>query len=229
VTLTLVETPGIEIGNSVVTISIEDNDVPTISFVDAYTQVLEGSLATLTLRLSTPPITDQVVYVSLMEEKKADYALDYLTQPSAEGLLMSVAIPAGSEEVSFLFNALTDKKREFLELVTFRLTGSSSGVVATSPVSSVVGIENVRNQQVFMIYPNPTNDLIQLMAENVDDDEVLTAEISEPNGMMVVTVTATLDELNEQIRQCLVNRRKGLYTLKIISEAETMVLRIVKL
>jgi hypothetical protein len=142
---------------------------------------------------------------------------------------MSVVIPAGSEEVSFAFDAFTDRKREFLELVTFTLTGSTDGVIVTSPVISVVGIENVRKQQVFMVYPNPTSDLIQLVAENVDEEQVLSVEISEPNGEIVASATARLNELNEHIRQCLVNRRKGVYTLKIVSDDETMVLRIVKL
>jgi hypothetical protein len=220
---------GVIIGTASASVTITDNDVPSVSFTQQYVQVLEGGSALVTVKLSTPAVSDQVISISSTRDRKVEYGVDYTTNPSGANDVITLGIPAGANEASFTFDALGDKKKEAIELVTFRIASASEGLTIASPIASVVGIENVKRKSIFMIYPNPTNDLSELVAVNVDADEMFTVEIREPNGRLLVTATATLAQLNDKIAQSLVGKRKGLYTLSIVSEDETMIIRIVKL
>lgn len=220
---------GITIGNGELIVSVEDNDIPAISFEKIYTAVAEGNSVSVLLKLSTPVATDQTVLLRVDDSRKADYGIDYTTEPAPSNTQITVSIPAGSEEVAITFNALTDKKRELLQLVSFWIVDVSEGLTLANPYVAVVAIEDVRKKPIFAVYPNPTHDFVQLVADDFDADETLTVVITEPNGKPILSTQGKLDQLNQSIHAALVNRRKGFYTMKVTSSDETVLLRILKL
>jgi hypothetical protein len=223
---TLVEQSGLVIENATFSLTINDNDIPSIGFKEFYSQLREGSSESIVLKLSTPVATDQTVVIVLSEGKKAEYGKDYTTSPAAVNREITLAVPAGSQEVAFSIEALTDKHNDHLELLYFQLAQTSAGLKPSSRNFTIVGIENVKSKAVFTVYPNPTTDFINIYAEGGEDDEVLYVELYEPNGKKIFAKNGRLEDINIKIKDSLAGRRKGVYTLNIVSDGESVILRI---
>lgn len=225
---TIAPVSGIEVANGSYTLTINDNDIPTIGFKDLYTQVREGSSELIVLKLSNAVATDQQVTIRITESKKAEYGKDYTTSPEAVDRQITLPVPAGSADVSFTMDALTDKPTEKLELVYFQITGTSSGLTRSPRSFTIVGIENARKHPVFSVFPNPTKNFFKIYAEDCDDDEVVYVQLSDPNGRKIFSKKGELDDINWKIRDSLVGKRNGVYTLTIVADGETTILRIIK-
>lgn len=220
---------GIEVGVGNITVNVEDNDVPVVSFERGYTSVEEGKSTTIVVKLSTAVATDQLITVRVDDSKKADYGVDYTLEPAPGDNEITIVVPAGNDEVALTLSALVDKRREVIQLVSLRISEVSDGLLLSTPIPTVVAIEDVRKKPVFTLYPNPTYDFVQLVADDFDADEQLRVVITEPNGNVVLTAEGTLAQLNSTIHAALVNRRKGLYNVNVFSGDETVMLRVLKL
>jgi hypothetical protein len=223
------ETEGVEIGTSVFTLNIEDNDIPTISFVERYAGVEEGSAHTVKLKLSSAVASNQAVRISVYDGLKVDYNVDYATVPAVVNHSISLVVPAGSDEVSVGLNALTDKKRELLEVVTFYLAETTAGLQRSDKLLSIVNILDKRQSPRFTVFPNPTKDIIRLTSEEVALDQILRAELRNALGEKIFAGSATLEELNKQLSKAIQENSKGVFTLKLVVDDEISVLRILKI
>ena len=226
---TLQATQGIQTGASIFTLFIEDNDIPSISFVDVYAPVQEGNSHAINLKLSTAVASDQTVQINVYDGHKVDYAIDYVTEPAVIDNHISVDVPAGSSEVSVNFNALTDKKHEKLEVVGFYLTETTDGLLRSGNLISSVAIVDKKVKPHFTVFPNPTIDIIQLSCEEIEGDQTIHIELHNGNGHKVFSATGNLEELNKKLTKTFSDNRKGIYTLKIDIEDETYILRILKI
>lgn len=225
---TIVDGPGFDVSNSTFTLTIEDNDTPTIGFKQLYTKVREGESELIVLKLSTAVATDQQVKIMISEGKKAEYGKDYTTTPQAVNREITLAVPAGSDEVAITIDALTDKPNEKIELLYFQIASTSSGLQASHFRFTIVGIENAKKKPVFTVYPNPTRNYIKIYVDECDDDEVVYVELLDPNGKKIFSKQGELGDINWKIRDLLVGRKNGVYTMKILADGETTVLRIIK-
>jgi hypothetical protein len=226
---TIQETEGAETSTSVFTLNIEDNDIPTISFVERYAEVEEGSAYTVKLKLSSTVASNQAVRINVYDGLKVDYNVDYATVPSVVNHNISLVVPAGSDEVSVGLNALTDRKRELLEVVTFYLAEATEGLRKSDKLLSVVNILDKRQSPQFTVFPNPTKDIIRLTSEEVELDQILSAELRNPLGEKIFSGSATIEELNKQLSKAIQENSKGVFTLKLVVDDEISVLRILKI
>lgn len=223
---TLVERSGIVIANSTFSLTIDDNDIPTIGFKEFYSQVREGSTESIILALSTPVVSDQNLKIAVSEGKKTEYGNDYTTSPEILNREISVQVPAGSEQIAIEIEALSDKHNDHFEFLYFQIAETSEGLTLSSNRFTIVGIENVKKNPVFTVSPNPTKDFITIYAEDFDDDEIIQVELFEPNGKKIFSENGNLEEVNAKIKDSLMGKRKGIYTLNIVSDGESVLLRI---
>jgi hypothetical protein len=231
---TIQPTTGINVGsNSVFDLTIQDNDIASISFSDPFASASEGSGAyTVKLNLSTPPATDQSATIFVIDGFKVDYGTDYETNPAIDQHLITVQIPAGSEDASFTITPLADKKNEPLpEIVTFFLYQSSEGLRLANPRLSFFSILNVKKKHqlsALTVSPNPTHGQVRLAFEDGDFDGTLRVELSNDNGKLIYQGTGTLDQLSERLSNKLQHEKKGQYLLRVALEDEKSILRIIK-
>ena len=156
VVFTLVDGTGFDIGNPSFTVTIEDNDIPTIGFNQLYTQVREGSSESIILTLSTPVVTDQYIRIGITESKKVEYGKDYTTTPEPVNHEINLFVSAGSDEVSIDIEALIDKHNDHLELLYLQIAETTSGLTASDLRATVVGLENTKKKPVFTGSPAST-------------------------------------------------------------------------
>jgi endonuclease/exonuclease/phosphatase family metal-dependent hydrolase len=229
--LTLQPVPGLKIGTpDTFTLTIIDNDIPSISFVERYESASEGSgPVAVKLKLSTAVAIEQTVSIQSFKMPWVIYDQDYTTDPATAGNTFDLMIPAGSDETEFNVTALADRKRELpLEVVTFYLKESSSGLQISSPSYFLFAIIDVKPSVSFDAYPNPTAGRISLRAEGVDPSSIIHAEIRNNWGERIFSKSTTLDDLNEKLSQLLYLHRKGVYTLTLSTGAERHIIKIVK-
>lgn len=220
---------GIETGSSVFTMSIDDNDIPSVSFDRRYTEIQEGDNRPLKLKLSGPVASDEYIEINVYEGPKVNYSTDYTTNPSVVEHQISLAVPAGSSEVAIDFNALSDRKREFFEVVSFYLAETTTGLTRSGNLLSVVHIEDKKHRPHFVVFPNPTKDIIQLQCEGIDEDQIIHAELRNGYGERVFRGAGTIDDLNAKLGKMIEHCRKGVYTLEIRVGDEISILRILKI
>lgn len=231
---TIQPTTGIVVGsNSVFDLTIQDNDVPSISFDDSFASAAEGSGAfEVKLKLSTPPATDQSATIFVLDGFKVDYGVDYVTAPAVNQHFITVQIPAGSSEASFTITPLADKKHEVpLELVTFFLQQTSAGLNVTNPRLSFFTIIDVKKKHALSalaVSPNPTSGNVQLSFEEDGFTGKLQVELRNDHGRLMYAGTGTLDQLSDVLSNKLRHERRGMYVLKVKLEDESTVLRILK-
>lgn len=222
---------GIETGTQpVFTLSIEDNDIPVVSFKDRYAASEEGADAhTVKLKLSSAVASDQTVTLSLYSLHNTVYGTDYITSPAAENGMVTVTVPAGSNEAQFTITALADRKREMpWELISFYLDDASDGLIAAQPRLFIFTIIDVRWKPDFTIFPNPTHGPVSITCEGLEDDEKINAELRSPHGELLLRKRGTLDALDNLISIKLENGRRGVYTLKLTVDDESYLFRIVR-
>jgi hypothetical protein len=104
--------------------------VSTIEFTQSSTSVMEGgSLATITLDISTPLFSPQTVVLDIFEFPGIT-ASDYSTNPAVQNGKITLNIPANATSASFTFQAQTDGIAEANETVSFAIESLSGGLTA---------------------------------------------------------------------------------------------------
>lgn len=112
----------------------------TINFTQpAYTLTEGGSLANITLSLSTAQFTPQTVVVNVLEFPGIT-AGDYQTNPEPVGGNITIQIPANTTEVSFSVQALLDGIGEIDENITFSIGALSGGLSLGANTSTLLTI-----------------------------------------------------------------------------------------
>jgi hypothetical protein len=232
-TFTLQAVSGIEIGSrNTFTLTIEDNDIPKVSFLKLYASADEGAGPyTIKLKLSTPVASQQTVTLNTYALQNVVYGTDYITAPAASGNVVTVVIPAGSAEGQFTITPLADSKHEPLpEIVTFYLAATSNGLVAGLPRLFLFTIIDVKKKHPhFVIFPNPTHGLVKLLGEDVEDTDVMHAVLRNPSGELLVNANGTISTLSDEVSHRIQHGKKGIYTLNIEFDGETFLIRILNL
>ncbi len=228
-TFTLQPAQGVTLGNTSSYFVIVDNDIPSISFAEASSEVTEGQSRSIQLNLSTPPVEDQMVTLRLSESRKADYGIDYTTDPASSNGLLQLSIPAGTSSAYFEFNAISDRRTEKPEIVSFALRSTSGGLQQGDENVTDLTIINHKRELHFAVFPNPTRDVIRISCDDVDADEELQIDIRDGNGHTVLSAAGTIDALNQKIARTMAHEKRGLYTLQVIAEEEVIVIRVLKI
>ncbi len=118
----------------------------SIEFAQTSTSVIEGgSLATITLDISSPQISPQSVVLNVLEFPGIT-ASDYNTNPPNISGTITIDIPANATTASFTFQALADGLPETNETVTFVIGALSGGLtVGTEDAIAVTLISTDQN------------------------------------------------------------------------------------
>lgn len=232
-TFTVLNEDGVAGGmQSTFTLSIEDNDVPTIAFAEILASAKEGSgIYTLKLKLNTAVVSDQVVTVQVAQGPGIVYGEDYSTEPAVANRAIQLTVPAGSTEASIAIDPIADGKKEFpLEFVSFYLEKTTEGLVLSYPRIAVFTIIDVKKRQpVVLASPNPTTGIVRLVCKELEANEVIQAEARNSHGELIYTGSGTLEELNTSLTSRVQSGRRGFYTIKLIIDGEPVVVRLLKM
>lgn len=227
---TILPSSGFTITDSVFAITIEDNDVPVISFASLYASGAEGSGDhEITLKMSTPPVTDQTVTIQLFNGPGVGYGTDYSVSPAPAGNEIDMVVPAGASEAVLLITPHADTRRELLlELVTFYLAGTSSGLQAGLFRISAFIIIDVKRSLHFAASPNPVHHQVVLRCDVCDPDQTVVYELRDPDGIRISFGKGTLSSVSAGISERLRYTRKGIYILTITADNDKFILRLLK-
>ncbi|SHH25993.1 Endonuclease/Exonuclease/phosphatase family protein [Chryseolinea serpens] len=227
---TLLNAGGVERGSrGVFTLTVQDDDIPVISFVELVQSAREGSGdQQVFLKLSTAPVTDQKVTLFVPDALGAQYTLDYVTNPQVVQNKMVIAVPAGSQRVSFAITPLADNKREVLEAVPFYISEVTPGLQSGPPQLSIFTILDAHRQIQFQVYPNPSSGPLALRSDDVGDGEVMQAELRSPRADVVYKGSGTLSDLNQAMATRMQNGLRGVYILTLRIDDEAYQVRILR-
>jgi hypothetical protein len=228
---TIQPTKGIAVGvPSTFSVTIVDNDIPTIAFVERYGSASEGADPfAVKLKLSTALASEQSVTIQTLKLPWVVYGQDYTTDPATDGNMINLSIPAGAEETQFTISPLADRKRELpLEVVSFYLKESTDGIQITSPGYFVFAILDVKPHVAFEAFPNPTTGSVSLRSTGLEPSAVINTELRNSWGEIILIKKGSLDELSEQISRILSHHRKGIYTLTLNAGSERHLIRLMK-
>jgi endonuclease/exonuclease/phosphatase family metal-dependent hydrolase len=212
------------------TLTIQDNDVPVISFAELLATAKEGSGEyKVRFKLSTPPATDQQVTV-FVHDGQGVTSDDYVTSPAAQSGKIVLDVPAGSKEVYFTVDPQEDARRELPEILTFYMSGTTSGLQQGGVQLSIFTILDVpRRHPQFAVFPNPTTGPVRILAQDVDCDEMLQAELRNPDGGVLYSGAGTIEQLSQAVSAKIHSGKRGFYTLKIVVDGDTFTLRILRI
>jgi len=211
------------------TVTIQDNDVPIISFAELIATAKEGSGEhQVKLRLSTPPASNQQVTI-FVNNGPGVTGDDYIATPAVQQNKILLDVPAGSSEVHFTITPQEDTRRELPEIIICYIGETSEGLKAGGALLSIFTILDVIKRHLqFAIYPNPTAGPVRIQARDVNHEEVLQAELRNPDGGVVYQGSGTIDQLSQAISAKVQAGKHGFYTLKLV-DGETFTLRILKI
>lgn len=211
------------------TLTVQDDDVPVISFVELVQSAREGSGdQQVFLKLSIAPVTDQKVTLFVPDALGAQYSADYVTAPQVVQNKMVVDVPAGSQRVSFTVTPLADNKREVLEAVPFYISEVTPGLQSGAPQLSIFTILDAHRQIQFQVYPNPSSGPLALRSTDIDDGEVMQAELRGPRAEVVYKGSGTLSGLNQALSSRIQNGPHGVYLLTLRIDDEAYQVRILR-
>lgn len=222
--------PGIEIAaNSTLTVTVEDNDIPSIAFNERYASAKEGSDAYyVKLNLSTPAASEQTAIINIYGAPWISSGADYEVEGASTNKV-EVNIPAGSAEAGFMIQAKADNKRELpIELLTFNLAEVSDGLRIATPKYSLFGIIDVKKKRNFYAYPNPTNGIFKLLCEECEEDITIRAVLTNERGSIIYQGTGSIEKLNQRLSLSLLSSKRGTYILKAVVDDETYTVRIIR-
>jgi hypothetical protein len=216
--------------NNTISITIEDNDVPVVQFSQLLYAEREGSGDhQIKFNLSTPPATDQEVTLVVINGPGVGYDSDYSTTPAPIQNRITVTLPAGASQPSIILNPKSDARRELPELVSFYIESASSGLILGNLRLTIFTIlDGTRRQLQFIASPNPTAGQLRITSGDIADNEILYAEMRNPDGAVVFKGQGTLKQLGEQTTTRLENGRRGVYTVKLMIDEEVFLLRVLK-
>jgi endonuclease/exonuclease/phosphatase family metal-dependent hydrolase len=211
-------------------ITVEDDDVPFVQFSSVFGSGKEGlGELPVTLSLSTPPATDQTLTIATLNGFGVT-ADDYSTAPAVAQNKITVQVAAGSTQANVMITPLTDTRRELPELITFYLDDTSDGLLIGQPRLFIFTLlDGGKRNPDFSVYPNPTTGPVTLRAIGVTESENIYAELRSPWGTSLFAGHGTLQQLSEIISQRVQSDRRGIYTVKLILDGESYILRILKI
>jgi endonuclease/exonuclease/phosphatase family metal-dependent hydrolase len=216
--------------NNTISITIDDNDIPVIQFSQLLYAEREGSGDhQIKFNLSTPPATDQQVTLVVINGPGVSYESDYSTTPGPTQNRIVVTLPAGTAQPSIVLNPKSDTRRELPELVSFYIESASTGLVLGNLRLTIFTIlDGTRRQLQFIASPNPTFGQLRITSRDIADNEILHAEMRNPDGTIVFSGQGTLKQLGEQTTARLEHGKRGFYTLKLMIDEEVFLLRVLK-
>ncbi|NEM98302.1 choice-of-anchor J domain-containing protein [Pontibacter burrus] len=123
---------GLVIGDAkAYTLTIADNDKPTITFAAAAKTVSENAGVTeVTLSLDQAPLADQQITVAVTNGTGVTYGAtgDYTTTPATVDGKLVVTVPAGATTAKFEISVNDDTDVEANEVVTFQITDANANI-----------------------------------------------------------------------------------------------------
>jgi hypothetical protein len=215
------------------TLTIIDNDMPTISFVAASASIVEGSgKHKVLLSLSSPMSSPKSVTVSIGHGPDVYYGLifDYITNPTPKiNGKFTLTIPAGAREVSFEIVPLKDLFLENEETVTFTIASVSNGVNIGAMTSTQVHIVDLPPcLPIFLVYPNPTNGPVNIWTPDYNEDNIVNGALFDPSGNLIAAADGTAEQLSDRFTEAMSGRRRGIYTVRLIQCDQKLFFKIVK-
>lgn len=216
--------------NAQTTITLLDNDIPSISFekVLYFGQEGDGDQR-IKLKLSTPVATQQQLTLQVFNGPGTNYSSDYTTTPAAVDGEIALVVPAGSQEVALIFTPLSDNKRELPELVSVYIDDRSEGITIGIPRLAIFTILDSRRKQLqFSFFPNPATTTSRLECPQIGDSEKIYAELRTGYGEIIFSGTGTLQQINNRMDAIITSSRPGIYILKAVHHDETYTVRLSK-
>jgi hypothetical protein len=215
---------------SSITVTINDNDIPTIAFKECFASAEEGSGPyAVKLKLSSATATEQNTTIQLFSPFWTIYGQDFITEPPAVQNKFNLSIPAGSNEAQFTITPLADGKREIpLEFTTFYISETSEGLKPVNPLVSLFYIIDARPRLTFIAYPNPTHGVLKLRCDELEEHEKVSAELRNSDGSKLFCGKGTLKYLSTQLTNKLSCSRKDVYSLTLYYDEEIYSFKIVK-
>lgn len=211
-------------------LTIEDNDVPEISFAQILSSGFEGTGDhQIKLKLSTPVATSQNITLQVYNALGAVFGADYTTSPTVANSKINLTATAGSDEVSVIITPLADTKREIAEAVTFKIATVTPGLKIKNPSVSVFTILDSRLKNIFVnVAPNPTVNTAKLVVDGIESTETISMELRRSTGELILNTRGTLEKVNEILESKIQNAPRGIYIIQVIHEGNSYQLRIVK-
>ncbi|HEY9048015.1 MAG TPA: DUF5689 domain-containing protein [Ohtaekwangia sp.] len=232
-TFTILSGDGLQAGDQpAFTLTIEDNDVPTVAFAELLPSAKEGSgIYDLKLNLSTPVASDQTVTLYVTQGPGVVYGEDYTTEPALEQQRITVDVPAGSNNAVLAITPLQDGKRELpIELISFYLEKTSDGLLPVQPRISIFSILDVKKRQPHVIAsPNPTTGVVRLICAELENGETVQAELRGPSGELLYNGSGTLDQLSTIFTSKVQQHRRGIYTINVWIDGDVIAVRVLKI
>ena len=216
------------------TVTLLDNDLPTIAFADASLSIEEtAGSQQIYLQLSSPQPTTSTVTIAVSHSRGLLYGhvLDYTTNPALRPHgRFTLTIPAGSTEAYFEFTPNRDLFSEGEETATFTITSVTPGITVGTPSSLPVHIIDVAPcLPGFALHPNPTHGRVNIWTLPVNRDNIVNGSMYDPGGNQIASLDGDVDDLSDAFTEALSGRRRGVYIIKLIQCEQTVFLRVVKL
>jgi hypothetical protein len=217
--------------NSQFTLTIIDNDRPSISFEETEVSVAEGSgKYNVKLRLSKALSSSRSVVISLLNSDSLFYGEDYHAEPAPrpDGNIL-LTIPANKTEVSFGIMPKKDRLREGEETVTFTISSAASGINIGDPSTLNVHVIDVTPcLPLFVVNPNPTNGPINIWTPANNEDSIVNGALFDPQGNVLRTLDGTVKEIAEEFTKTMHGRREGIYIMKLTQCNQAFTVRLLK-
>ncbi len=236
VALQILPTAGILLEDSLAsrfTLTILDNDVSTIAFVETGVSREEGSGSyAVRLKLSTPQAANHTVTIKAIGGQGVYYGpiFDYVTTPALSQGKLTLTIPAGAEEVEFRVTPNRDLINENDETITFSITSVSEGIAKGTVSTSVFTIVNTEVcLPVFTVFPNPTFGTVNIYTLPSNEDHIIQGTLIDTRGDIITSGEGTTAQLSELFTNALQGKKRGVYVLKLTECDKVITIRILKL
>ncbi|HEY8934850.1 MAG TPA: Calx-beta domain-containing protein, partial [Cyclobacteriaceae bacterium] len=235
VTLQITPSTGILLNDSTSTFSLTiiDNDLPSINFVESEVSREEGSGAyTVKLKLTSAQTASQTVTIQATNGQGVVYGnfFDYTTSPVLAHGKLTLTIPAGKDEVEFTVTPNKDLIHENNEVITFSIASVSNGIVkGSSSILKFTIIDTPVCLPVFTVFPNPTLGVVNICTLPSNEDQIVEGTLIDPRGEVLSSVTGTVAQISEQFTNALQGKKRGVYIIKLKECDTTITIRLLKL
>jgi len=233
VTFNLLSQAGLTLADSAFQLTILDNDLPTIEFVESEVSRNEGSGAySVRLRVSTPITSAKSVTINVADGSGVYYGkyFDYTTSPAVSRRKIVLTIPVGAEEVSFSVTPTEDILPENPEVITFTIESVSTGLtIGTTRTQHFTILDVAPCLPVFVVAPNPTRGEVNIWTLPANESNIVNGTLLGLSGETLATGDGTVAQLSALFTATLEGRRRGIYTLRLAQCDQVIIIRILKI
>ncbi len=171
--------------------------------------------------------SDELVYTSVGFTDKMSF-IDYFSDPDGDALSFEIESKDENVAVAFTtedgFSVLTmGEGITSIVLIATDIYGASTEVEISVSVSIVLGTEDLRYSMT--IYPNPVNDMVQIVWGENWNGEVL-VEVLNLLGAKVISQTIEISKSTSEINISQLN--SGVYMLKASNQDKTNLIKLIK-